>query len=152
MFTVSIINYSVNKLESQWGWSSHVTLRYLQLHLIVRFTTSFSKTSTGLPLTATTVCSPMSPVVPVHQESSKNDISLRQSSSQVIKILKVLKYGVLTSLRRGVQHTCWAKSTTRSRRIRYFIVYLNVQTEIWGVCLPPESLHSTLSVGHRNLQ
>ena len=65
-----------------------------------------SKASTGLPLAATTVCSPMSPVVPVHQESSKNDISLRQSSSQVIKILKVLKYGVLTSLRRGVQHTC----------------------------------------------
>jgi hypothetical protein len=38
MFTISIIDYSVNKLESQWGWSSHVTLRYLQLDLIVRFT------------------------------------------------------------------------------------------------------------------
>ena len=31
MFTVSIIEYSVNKLESQWGWSSHIALRYLQL-------------------------------------------------------------------------------------------------------------------------
>ena len=28
-----ITEYSVNKLESEWGWSSHVTLRYLQLVL-----------------------------------------------------------------------------------------------------------------------
>ena len=38
MFTVSIMEYSVNKLESQWGWSSHIMLRYLQVNLIVRFT------------------------------------------------------------------------------------------------------------------
>ena len=36
MLTVSIIDYTVNKLESQWGWLSHVTPRYLQLHLIIR--------------------------------------------------------------------------------------------------------------------
>ena len=30
----------MNKLESQWGWSSHVTICYLQLNLIVRFTPS----------------------------------------------------------------------------------------------------------------
>ena len=29
MFTVLIMEYSVNKLESQWGWSSHITLHYL---------------------------------------------------------------------------------------------------------------------------
>ena len=43
MFTVSIIQYIVNKLESQWGWWGHVTLCYLQLYLIVRFIPQISK-------------------------------------------------------------------------------------------------------------
>ena len=43
MFTVSIIEYSVNKLESQWGWLSHVMLRYLQLDLVIRFKFFISK-------------------------------------------------------------------------------------------------------------
>ena len=33
---VSIIEYSVNKLELQWGWSRHIMLPYLWLDLIIR--------------------------------------------------------------------------------------------------------------------
>ena len=43
MFTVLIIEYIVNKLESQWGWWGHVILRYLQLDLIVSFIPRISK-------------------------------------------------------------------------------------------------------------